>query len=1317
MATDSGSALFRQRVAAACALVSSALAVLVLASWIVGRWQLLTFGTEFIPMAPSTAVLLLMTSAVLAVEATAGARASAHRAAQVLALLVLVTAVLIGGPALLGASVSFENQWWPTSESVRGVPVGRMSPLTALGLMLTAGALLSPERDLSGRFAGRIVRLVLATSALALAGVVLTGYAAGAPALYGTRAVPMSLVAALALAPLASGALLLSLRGPLPAESMEAARLRKLAGGAFTLLVIVVSIAAVVFLRTQLADARAGILADLETITDQKAVQIANWRLERLSDAAFVARAPFVAADVRAVLATARGRGVQAGRLDWIRLLGNGRQYDRMFLFDADATPQAVLPNDGERPSAPLRRFVADGLRRGSVEMTTLYADVHGDTHLALIIPVMVHPAGTRMAPGRSATAPLAVIALEVDASRHLFPLVESWPTPSRTAENLLVERDGEEVVFLNRPRHWPDSAPTRRRSLHEENLPAAWAVRDEQRSGDGVDYRGVAVVAVSRAVRGSTWRLVGKIDQLEVYAPLRRRAAWTGVWLVLFAVFGGMGLAGLWQTRELVARREADEALRESAQRFRDVFESANVGKSITSPDGHLQVNRAFAAMLGYSREELGRATWQELTPAEDIAPTEAILAPLRSGSRDEARFTKRYLHKSGAIVWGDVSTNVHRAADGTVQYFITTVTDITEHIAAMMALKQSEERFTSAFNAGPAGMIITRIADGQIIEANEAFCQMFEYERETVIGSNSVALGMLTPEGRQALIQYQIETGGVRNFDLTTRTRTGRRLDVSLSSQPIEIQGTPHHVTTIIDVTARRQAEQAVRDGERLFSTAFETSPVGMAITDQAGVFLRVNIAWERLLGYARADVIGRRAVDLGIVTPAARERALERAAARPDKYDHDMRLRCRDGSPRDVLYSHTVISLGGVPHRLSVLMDVTERKRAEVALRESEMRFASAFRAGPIGISIAQASTGRIVDVNAAFLRMFEYEQGEIIGHTSLELRLVSEAQRNIMIQHRATTGGTSPLEVEARTKSGRQLAVLIASQGIEIGGEAHIVTTAIDVTARREAEQEIRALNAELEERIATRTAELVATNKELEAFAYSVSHDLRAPLRAVDGYVNILLEQYSAQLDDEGRRICAVIREGAQNLGRLIDDLLAYSRTGRAELHRTQLDMQGTARAVFLDITTPEQRQRVDLRIGDLPPAYGDPTLIGKVWTNLLDNALKFSGKRERSVIEVGCLAADRIPATEGMATLPATSIVYFVRDNGAGFDMSYAGRLFGMFQRLHSVREFPGTGVGLAIVHRIIERHGGRVWAEGRPGEGATVYFTLKEGV
>lgn len=264
----------------------------------------------------------------------------------------------------------------------------------------------------------------------------------------------------------------------------------------------------------------------------------------------------------------------------------------------------------------------------------------------------------------------------------------------------------------------------------------------------------------------------------------------------------------------------------------------------------------------------------------------------------------------------------------------------------------------------------------------------------------------------------------------------------------------------------------------------------------------------------------------------------------------------------------------------------------------------------------------------------------------------------------------------------------------------GRVTSIVGAVKDITARKQAEQEIRKLNVELEQRVRERTAQLETTNKELEAFSYSVSHDLRAPLRGIDGWSQALFEDYHEKLDEQGKQYIDRVRSETQRMGHLIDDMLQLSRLTRAEINREEVDLSALAQVIVERLKQEEPHRRVEVNIHAGMIADCDSNLLEAVLSNLLENAFKFTSKREDARIEFGQTEL------EGQR-------VFFVRDNGAGFDMAYAQKLFGAFQRMHKASEFPGTGVGLATVQRIIHRHGGRVWSEAEPGRGAVFYFTL----
>lgn len=344
----------------------------------------------------------------------------------------------------------------------------------------------------------------------------------------------------------------------------------------------------------------------------------------------------------------------------------------------------------------------------------------------------------------------------------------------------------------------------------------------------------------------------------------------------------------------------------------------------------------------------------------------------------------------------------------------------------------------------------------------------------------------------------------------------------------------------------------------------------------------------------------------------------------------------------------------------------------------------------------------SQGHILDVNDAYGKLTGYSREELLTMTVPDVEAAQTREEISQNIQRIIKSGSARFESRHRCKDGKIIDIEVSVNYLK-GEEGRFFAFIRDITERKLAEKEIERLHAGLEQLVRDRTAQLEASNKELEAFSYSVSHDLRAPLRAIDGFSRMLLDDYTDKLDAEGRRRLNVIRDSTQKMGQLIDDLLAFSRMGRQEMTHSDIDMAGLASAVGEELRTATPERILHFTVNTLSPARGDQSMIRQVFTNLLSNAVKFTRPRETAIIEVGGRAE------EG-------ENVYYVRDNGVGFDMQYVNKLFGVFSRLHSVEEFEGTGVGLALVQRIIHRHGGRVWAEGKVGEGATFYFTLPRG-
>jgi PAS domain S-box-containing protein len=505
-------------------------------------------------------------------------------------------------------------------------------------------------------------------------------------------------------------------------------------------------------------------------------------------------------------------------------------------------------------------------------------------------------------------------------------------------------------------------------------------------------------------------------------------------------------------------------------------------------------------------------------------------------------------------------------------------------------------------------------------------------------------------------------------------------------------------------MDITARKLAE------EQLTATLKEVHDLKdaldehaiVAITDAHGRITHVNAKFCAISKYARTELLGQdhRLINSGH-HPKEFIRDLWTTIARGNVWHGEIKNKAKDGSYYWV--DTTIVPFldaAGKPRQyVAIRADITDRKQAE----ESQKRLVAIVNSSDDAI-IGKTLAGIITDWNAGAEVLFGYTAAEAIGKPGTLIFPPDRLKEEEAILARIARGESlKHYETVRVRKDGGLVDVSVTVSPIldQAGNIVGASKVARDITERKRAEAEILRLNAELEARVVRRTAELEAANRELEAFSYSVSHDLRAPLRAVNGFAGMVLDEFGSQLPTQGRHYLERIRNGGLRMGELIDDLLTFARLSRQPMNRRQVDNARLVAEVLAELNPAGNSRPVETRIGALPPCLGDPALLKQVWTNLLSNALKYTRGREPAVIEIGCQQTDG-------------EYQYFVRDNGVGFDMQYAHKLFGVFQRLHRAEEFEGTGVGLAIVQRVIHRHGGQISAIAEPGRGAMFSFTLE---
>lgn len=662
-----------------------------------------------------------------------------------------------------------------------------------------------------------------------------------------------------------------------------------------------------------------------------------------------------------------------------------------------------------------------------------------------------------------------------------------------------------------------------------------------------------------------------------------------------------------------------------------------------------------------------------------------------------------------------------------------------ISEHNLAEKVLKESEQRFKTIFDGAIDGILIADTETKRFYTGNKAICQMLGYSAEEIknLGIVDIHLKEDLPSVMEQF-EKQAKGGATLAKDVPVKRKNGNIFYADINTSLVTFDEKTYLMGIFRDITSRKRAEETLRKSEASLANAQRIAHLGNWEWDIVKNELRWSDEIYCIFGLVPQAFGATYESFLDAVHPDDREfvkKSVNGALYERKPYSIDHRIVLPDGSDRIVHEQAEVIfdTSGRAVQMAGTVQDITDRKRIEKALRvlndsleqriaertaslaktnkelkteiterrriEEELRkLFNAVEQSSCSVVITDIK-GNIEYVNPKFRRVTGYALAEVIGQNPRVLKSGEKPSEEYKcLWDTITSGGEWQGEFHNRKKNGElywEYASISPIRNLE-GVITHFVAIKEDITERKRAEDELRKQRDHLEHL----TNRLTAANKELEAFCYSVSHDLRAPLRSANGFCKALLEDYSDKLDAQGKNYLQRVSAASQHMGQLIDDLLDLSRITRSEIRRKTVDLSALAKKIASEIQEAEPERQAEFIIAEKLVVNGDPHLLLIVLKNLLSNAWKFTGKRPRARIELGVKQHDE-------------KQVYFVRDNGAGFDMAFVNKLFGAFQRLHSTTEFEGTGIGLATAQRIINRHGGQIWAEGTVDQGATFYFTI----